>query len=213
MRMLRISTVVASFMLVGAAVPQVTGSWPTSSKTVNSEGRFWDPAYNNGVPRSSWAQHLGVDLTATTRDNVLSPVDGFVIYNNTRNSGITQLKAYIVIKDVSTGWEHVLGHISSTRPTCSVSLFPTKCPVSTRVYKGQSIIGYPMPRNEVGVHVHWGVNTRSIASAQGYFTGTQWKLASGKQWGWGRAPYEAELAMACSLGWINPVNYNKCAVN
>lgn len=201
---------IGSLALVAAAVPQVTGGWPTPAKTVNKEGKFWDASYNNGVSKSYWAQHLGVDLKASTKDNVVSPVNGFVIFNNSRNKGVTQGKAYVVIKDTSTGWEHVLGHISSTRPTCSISLYPSRCPESARVYAGQSIIGYPMPKDEFGVHVHWGVNKKGITSAIGSFTGQKWKLASGKAWGWGRAPYEAELAMACSLGWINPVNYNKC---
>ena len=206
---------VGSIAVAGAAFAQVTSNWPTPSKTsswpapsrsVNLGAHFWDPAYKRDLSR----QHLGVDIHATTKHDVVSPVDGFVIANNTQESKMTQGKAHVVIKESGSGWEHVLGHISSTRRVCAVSLFPNKCPESTRVYKGQSLIGRPMPANQFPVHVHWGINTKSVSAAGGFFYGTKWKLASGKEWGWGMAPAEAELAMACSLGWVNPTSSNKC---
>ena len=127
-------SLVAITLLTGAAVPQVTGQWPTRSKKVNAEGEFWDKKYNNGVAKADWSQHVGVDLKASSNDSVYSPVEGFVIFNNTRDRGVTQGKAYIIIKDISTGWEHVLGHITSSHPVCDRSDFPKKCKESGGSY-------------------------------------------------------------------------------
>lgn len=210
MRIFKLTIAAVSMLLIAAAVPRVTGSSPTKAQAANREGLFWDPRYNNGVQRERWAQHLGVDLKASTSDDVFSPVDGYVIVNNTNDADVTQGTAFVVIKDISTGWEHVLGHIKSPWPTCPVSRFPKRCPENTRVSAAKSVIGKPLPKQEFGVHVHWGVNTISVSMAMGVFRGPKWKGASGQKWGWGRAPYEAELPMACGLGWINPINYNKC---
>ena len=189
----------ACTLIAASSAPQINGSWPTPSKTVSSGGSFWNDSYKKSFSR----QHLGSDLTAVTTDRVLSPADGFVIFNNSQGKKVTQGTAYLVIKDAKSGWEHVIGHVNSTRPACSLTSFAKKtCSEATRVYKGQSEIGYPMPKNEFGVHVHWGVNTKSVSSAMGFF--------SGQEWGWGRAPAAAELKKACSLGWVDPMNLVKC---
>lgn len=203
--------VIASCLISGAALSQVSTIWPTPLKTVNFEGKFWDPGYNNGVPKSSWAQHLGVDLKADTKTKVVSPVDGYVIENNTMDGTTTQAQAYIVIKETTTGYEHVLGHIYSINDVCrNIAAFPKNCSEKSRVYKGKSDVGRPMPKNEFAVHVHWGLNSRSISAAKGNHTGTKWGNASGKKWGWGRAPVEATKSMGCSLGWIDPTGVTKC---
>lgn len=143
----------------------------------------WVPPVNSTVSygyydarylQSEGVQHLGVDLPAAAGVGVLSPVTGKVVVNKTANSDIMQ--AYLVVRDSASGAEHVLGHITSDL-AAGAKVERGKPIGKVRDWGGNS-------------HVHWGVNTGSIAAT----------LGGG--WGWGRAPKTSTSDDAKSRGWL-----------
>lgn len=141
---------------------------------------YFDPRYHQGDALSDKRQHLGSDLRGKAGQSVIAPVSGTVVVNNTSVSDIMQ--AYLVIKDSATGHDHVLGHITSSYRK------------GQKVEQGQ-IVGSIRDWGS-NSHVHWGVNSVSVESAQGW--------SSEGQWGWGRAPFAATASQAASRGWIDP---------
>lgn len=163
--------------IVEAAEPDAVWIMPYNSGPPQG-GRFFDAGYVVSENR----QHLGVDLTAPAFKTVVSPVDGEVVTNATSKSDIMQ--AYLVIRESGTGFEHVLGHISSNLLRGDV-VSRGKSVGSIRDWGSRS-------------HVHWGVNRKSVAGAMGY--------TNEGEWGWGRAPAAVSLDQAKNRGWIDPLN-------
>lgn len=152
-------------------------SWVKPVDSRPSAGYF-DRSYVQSQDR----QHLGVDLPMPSGTSVKSPVSGIVITNATDHHDIMQ--AYLVIRDSATNQEHILGHISSDLKRGS------------KVSEGQTV-GFVRDwgRNS---HVHWGVNSRSIAAAMGF--------SNEGEWGWGRAPTAVTTQQAASRGWMDAWN-------
>lgn len=192
MKRLILVAIPAAWLAAAPAAAQYDANWkfPTSSKIVNYG--FFDPRYNDGEAKADWRQHLGLDLKANTSTPIYAPVKGYIIFNNTQVKNVTPFESYIIIKDVATGFEHVLGHISATRVACGT--YP-KCSASSLVYKGD-IVGYPRymvdKKGRQITHAHWGVNCSSVSAAKD------------SVWGWGRAPYSATLVEATGKRrWLN----------
>lgn len=134
---------------------------------------FFDPTY----PAQFYRQHLGVDLTAAAGTSVVSPVSGQILHNETGRADINE--AYLIVEDASSGFEHVLAHVSSDLRVGAI------------VRQGQVIAtvrAWPGEPNRA--HVHWGINRNSALPANG--------------WGWGRAPASVTESQALARGWINP---------
>jgi murein DD-endopeptidase MepM/ murein hydrolase activator NlpD len=127
-------------------------------------------------------QHLGVDIAAPNGSTVVSPVYGKVIFNNTDTAD--SFGAYIVVEDFNTGWQHIVGHISSNLEVGAI------------VSAGQKIGN--IRTAGTGPHVHWGVN-RDVVGALGFDS-------SGNEWGWGRAPKSVTRSDAESKGWLDPTD-------
>ena len=163
--------------IVAAAEPAAVWIRPYNSGPPQGGG-FFDPGYVGSEDR----QHLGVDLSAPALKTVVSPVDGEVVTNATSTSDIMQ--AYLVIREKGTSFEHVLGHISSRLAEGDV------------VSRGKSV-GTVRDWGSRS-HVHWGVNTKSVAGAMVY--------TNEGQWGWGRAPSAVSLGQATNRGWVDPLN-------
>ena len=138
----------------------------------------------DGKPR----QHLGVDIPADHGSDVVSPVRGEVIFNNT--SVESAFKAYIVIKDSETGDEHVLGHIKSN---LQVGV----------IVEPNDIVG-TIQTAGTGAHLHWGLNV-----SEGGVEGAKGPHPKGGDWGWGRAPEHATKTEANERGWRDPLNPNE----
>lgn len=133
---------------------------------------FFDPTYPTDFDR----QHLGVDLTAASGSAVVSPVQGYVRVNRTSHADVNQ--AYLVIEDMMTETEHVLGHISSDLA------------VETFVSRGERVgTVRPWPNEPSRSHVHWGANRRQARPVG--------------SWGWGRAPAAVTEVEAVAQGWVN----------
>lgn len=149
---------------------------------------FFDPRYNDGEPRANWRQHLGADLPAAEGTSVVSPVDGIVTFNQT--SGIAAASAFIVIREVATGAEHVLGHIDS----------PIRPGTPQASIRRGDVVGtvkrWITDSGRNNSHVHWGLNTRRVNTAV--------ERDEVGDWGWGRAPFVATEAQVAQRGWTNP---------
>jgi murein DD-endopeptidase MepM/ murein hydrolase activator NlpD len=139
---------------------------------------FFGSAYAAAQDR----QHLGIDVAAPAGSDVVSPVYGEIIFNNT--SIADGWGAYVVIEDFNTGWQHIVGHIASD------------VEVGSTVAVGE-VIG-SIRTAGTGPHVHWGVNS-DVVGAQGFDSADQ-------QWGWGRAPESASISEATDRGWIDPLD-------
>lgn len=157
---------------------QQEASWISPVPAGNIASSFFDTNYL----RSERSQHLGVDLVAPTGSDVRSPVTGRVTVNET---GATDPNdAYLLIREIGSGAEHVVGHITSDlRP-------------GTRVTRGQ-VIGRvaARPGQPTGSLVHWGVNAHAIFGDIG-------QRPDGF-WGWDRAPRGASERDAAESGWID----------
>lgn len=150
--------------------------WPLAGGQAPISVGFFDPDYPKAW--SPPAQHLGIDIPAADGEEVLAPVSGIVVINETDRSEPFQM--YLVIRDAITGEEHVLGHIES------------QLPVTALVVAGD-VVGI-VRRAGTGPHLHWGINTIGVAQSMG----------SG--WGWGRAPQHSSRADAFARGWVDPLD-------
>ncbi len=154
--------------------------YPVAGNPPRVSATFYDPTYPSSY--SPPAEHLGVDLPLPVGTAVFAPVSGMVIFNNTAASD--PFNARVVIKDEHTGYEHVLGHVASNlRPGQAVVIGEQ---VGVIILAG------------TGPHLHWGLNTRSVAQAI--------DVANG--WGWGRAPLGSTREDAKARGWIDPLSAN-----
>lgn len=150
------------------------GPIPVAGPRSISSGYF-DPNY----PPSQDRQHLGIDILAPVGAAVYAPVEGDVVIDHTGAPDIMQ--AYLVIH-ARNGFEHVLGHITSTVRR------------GAHVRAGQQVgIIRAWPGQPARSHVHWGVNRFGVAQA---IRG---------DWGWGRAPMTATKVDAAARGWIAPL--------
>lgn len=138
---------------------------------------FFDPRYLKSENR----QHLGADLPAAADAEVMAPVTGVVVVNNTSVADVGA--AYITIKEAGTSTEHVLGHIKSG--------YDAGSEVRAGGYIGTV---RPWPGNS---HVHWGINRKGVRAAS--------TASPQGPWGWGRAPAAATEAQAAARGWANPL--------
>lgn len=138
---------------------------------------FFDPTYRVEESR----QHLGVDLTAPAGTDVVSPVDGTVVFN--RTAGVDASTAFLIIRETATGAEHVLGHINSPIQPGTVA---------ASVTRGQRIGSIADWGRRS--HVHWGLNTRGVPRSV--------QPGPGGDWGWGRAPVGTTRAHARERGWV-----------
>lgn len=120
-------------------------------------------------------RHLGVDIPVGAGASVRSPVTGIVVRN--KSDPNAEENSYIVIRETSTGIEHVLGHIYSALP------------VGKKVDRGVEV------GKVIHDHVHWGANVKGIPSV----------VKDG--WGWGRAPANATVEQAKARGWIDLNSY------
>jgi murein DD-endopeptidase MepM/ murein hydrolase activator NlpD len=177
-------TVLASMHGHTAIAPLSPVRFPLVAQAPRMTAGFFYAAYP--AAWSPAAQHLGVDLAAPAGTFVVSPVTGTVLTNRT---GVTDtFQKHLVIRDASTGFEHVLGHINSTlAPGTSVHV---GMPVGIVVSAG------------TGPHVHWGVNTRGVQAAVDGRAG----------WGWGRAPVTSTREQAIERGWIDPLTLMASAI-
>lgn len=156
------------------AHPAASRISPLGNATPTVSATYFDPSYPQ-----SWsppAQHLGIDLPASSGETVVSPVAGTVVANNTNL--VSAFEKHLIVQDAATGEEHVLGHIdSSLSPGTQLTVGQ---PVGTVVTAG------------TGPHVHWGINARGVYRSLG------------NGWGWGRAPHLSTREDAASLGWMDP---------
>lgn len=147
---------------------------PLGNGSVSISASFYDQKYPSGYTPP--AQHLGIDLPAPEGTSVLSPVKGRVLINRTNLKD--PFEKYLVIKDESTGYEHVLGHIDSgLREGQDIAM---------GVAIGQIV------KAGTGAHVHWGINSNSV------------KQATKDGWGWGRSPVSSTKQEAENKGWLDP---------
>jgi len=162
---------------------------------------YFDPIYR----RTENRQHLGIDLPVRIlRDrrgrlqpvNVISPVTGRVTRNWT-NRSVNQ--AVLIIKEDTTRYEHVLGHITSSLR------------VGATVRRGQvvgTVTRWITPNGTDNTHVHWGANRFTVATAE-RTAATRRSISElgGGEWGWGRAPSQSTTRHAFNRGWMDLINY------
>jgi murein DD-endopeptidase MepM/ murein hydrolase activator NlpD len=147
---------------------------------------FFDPVYRASENR----QHLGVDLPARSGTPVVSPVDGVITAN--RTTGVAAGSAFLVIRETSTGAEHVLGHVTST-----IQPGTTAASVNRGEFVGT------VSDWGTNSHVHWGLNIRGVPRSV--------QSGPGGNWGWGRAPASATESQALARGWVNLNNLTNTA--
>lgn len=182
-----IRTAFSIFVLVGittaflfsssskAQAPSTDLDWLAPGKGTLSYGYF-DPKYPT---LRDPAQHIGSDIDVAAGADIVSPVDGTIVANQT---SLSAPEAHLIIKEGSTGYLHVLGHVDS------------KLSQGDKVFRGQSIAKAKKWITDSGhdnSHVHWGINSKTIGSS----------AVNG--WGWGRAPGSATVKQATGRGWIN----------
>ena len=168
----------SAFAFGSTALLAATGQGWVKPYDASPSYGYFSTAYATSESR----QHLGVDIGASAGSKVYSPVDGLVVEDKTAASDI--MKAYMVIRDSATGQEHVLGHVTAVAGK------------NAKVTRGQEVARV----RDWGTnsHVHWGVNTVSIAGAMGWF--------EEGEWGWGRAPVGVTRKQASGHGWVDPWN-------
>jgi murein DD-endopeptidase MepM/ murein hydrolase activator NlpD len=183
MRWFVVSMLIATALVLGPMPAQGQTALPVSP--VGAGSGFFDPTYAPELKR----QHLGTDLQVPAGTDVSSPVDGKVVLNAT--SGVIVDKAYLVISDSVSGFEHVLGHIISELK---------KGDVVTRGAKVGKVLPWPKKHNpgESNSHVHWGVNWMGLSAARG--------MAPEGEWGWGQAPLKATVGQSACRGWVDPAS-------
>ena len=114
-----------------------------------------------------------------------SPVSGIVIAN--RTTGDDFAYKYLIIRDMATGYHHVIGQLESDLAK------------DTAVQMGKPI-GRVVPTGN-STHIHWGVNIISV------------DRAIGEEWTWSHAPHDVTEAHVFQKGWINPMNLLKKSQN
>lgn len=144
---------------------------PLGARVAPGAGYF-SPSYLEDQDR----QHLGTDFPVPAGTQVYSPVTGAVVLNWTDRPDI--MEAVLIVRDQSTGGEHVLGHIAS--PLARDAPVDRGDPIGVVRDWGRRS------------HLHWGVNSGSVLDAM--------RVAG---WGWGRAPSSVTQEDAASLGWID----------
>lgn len=156
--------------------------WPRSRSNLTAE--YFDRRYPRDPAAAPPRQHLGIDLTGRAGVSVQSPASGTIVEVHASRD---PSQAYMVIYEPTTGFEHVLGHVTTTFR------------VGRRVARGEDVARImAWPRNS---HVHWGTNLRGIRQATGTSSRRGWGAGN---WGWGRAPLAATPREAAERGWIDP---------
>ncbi len=150
-------------------------NWPRNPNYVSAT--YFDRSYPSDRQARPPAQHLGIDIGGRGGTEVVSPVTGRIMQVRPNRD---PMQAYIVIEEDGTGWQHVLGHVTTT--------FRER----RRVFRGCPVarmISWSQP------HVHWGVNQSGV------------ERAARNGWGWGRAPVRSTQSQARERGWIDPERY------
>jgi murein DD-endopeptidase MepM/ murein hydrolase activator NlpD len=160
-------------------------NWPRSSRYLSST--YFDRNYPRDPKAAPPRQHLGVDLGAPADTRIESPAAGTLIRVHASRD---PAEAYIVIRESATGYDHVLGHVTTTYRE------------GRRVARGEYVARVmSWPGNS---HVHWGTNRDGVERAMGVSSRRGW--GSGN-WGWGRAPVSATRSEASERGWIDPERF------
>ena len=197
----------ALFFCVAAAIPLIASSadlaaqsnscqvptqcvrpdwnWPHSSRYLSAT--YFDRSYPRDPKAAPPRQHLGVDLGAPADTRIESPVAGTIVRVRANSNAA---EAYMIIRETSTGYEHVLGHVTTTYRE------------GRRVARGEYVAR--VMRWSGNSHVHWGVNNAGVERATGTSSRRGW--GSGN-WGWGRAPVSATRSEASERGWVDPERF------
>lgn len=140
------------------------------------DGEYSANYFDEAYLADEGAQHLGVDLPAQEGSTIVSPVVGRVILNRTNASNA--FNSFLIVRANNTGHEHVFAHI--------VSDLAAHTPVSVGDPLGTIVTAGSGP------HLHWGINTLSVAAA------------IHGEWGFGRGPNNSTQSQAIARGWIDP---------
>ena len=179
---------VAAAEIINAAFPLDPSGYVKENTSYGAHGDA--PKYEDQYEADK--THIGIDYKAPSKTRVLAPVNGTIVFNK----GTTKAEEnVVVIRDVDTGYDHVLGHIECSVCKGKKGAF-TGIKVSAGVPMG-TVMDYPYKGvygTDQGDHLHYGVNTKGIVDSEGNISG--WGRISGTN-------RELNLAEASRLGWVD----------
>ena len=172
---------------LGSPAPDTSSLTPplTGQMKVSAEGSFADPAYNNGVKRDLWREHLGTDYPAAGGTPVYAARPGRVVENH---SDKDPYQAVVILEHLDQS-RTVYGHIASSLP------------IGCQVAQG-AVLGRVLENSKgFSSHLHYGENSLGKVS----------KTPTQDGWGWGKAPFGVSIDEMKKRGWIDTERIHRWA--
>ena len=154
---------------------------------VSAEGGFADLAYNNGVIRELWREHLGTDYPAAGGTRVYAARPGRVFEKHLDENPYNS----VVILEHLNRSRTVYGHIESS--------LPIGCQIAQGAELGRVLEN--SKEYHFSSHLHYGENSLGKVS----------KTPTQDGWGWGRAPFGVSVDEMKKRGWIDTERIHRWA--
>lgn len=168
---------------------------------IHPEGAFYDPAYNNGIKKENWAEHLGTDLLAPGGSIVFAMKPGKVEICNPQAKHPWS-KAILITNDETTIIYGHVNYLETDRDGKTTKVFVKN---GDRVMAGDKI-GIVMHRVPgFGDHLHLGEIKKVIEEDKDNVVTCNSLAQNG--WGFGRAPYGTDISVPINKGWINMADF------
>lgn len=173
----------------GSPAPDTSSLTPPlrGQMKVSAEGSFADPAYNNGVKRDLWREHLGTDYPAGGGTAVFAARPGRVVENVPAKD---PYRAVVILEHLDRS-RTVYGHIASS--------LPIGCEIAQGAELGR--VRDDSDEYRFKSHLHYGENVLGKAS----------KTPTHDGWGWGRAPFGVSVDEMQKRGWIDTERIHRWA--